>query len=71
MKNSPFYIRNLRKYGLISLIGGLTVGAIYLAYWTGRRDEIKEIVNIVADQGSTTMKFYIGKTISVIGMEQL
>ena len=48
---------------VISVIGAFT------AYRYGRKGEIKEIVDVVSDQGMTTFKFNTGGKITKIGME--
>ena len=48
---------------VISVIGAFT------AYRYGRKVEIKEIVDVVSDQGMTTFKFNTGGKITKIGME--
>ena len=55
----------------VTIIGLAAAG--YSMYWLGRSDEVKEIIDIVEEQGSTTLKFYNHetKTFSKIAMTSI
>jgi len=48
-----------------------TAIGMFTAYRYGRKAEIKELVDIVVDQGSIPFAFKIGNHVTTIGMEHI